>query len=88
MAKATKPLAFLAFLLLSSLFLSGNARPMKAMEQQSFVEKEIMNILEDLYIEGIKTGGPSSGGEGNSAIHALNLEGIKRSGPSRGGAGN
>lgn len=51
------------------------------------VDREMMKILEELYVEAVKTGGPSHGGDGHAATNALTLGGIKRSGPSP-GSGN
>lgn len=70
-------------LLLSSFFVQNEARLLKTIQHESSIEVEIMKVLNDLYLEAVKTGGPSHGGDG----HALTLGGIKRSGPSP-GAGN
>lgn len=81
MARGLKRVALLLFLLLlSSLFFSIEARPIRDSEPQSMIEGE---IIEELYVEAIKTGGPSHGGDGHAATHAL----IHKSGPSP-GAGN
>ncbi|KAL8487503.1 hypothetical protein ACS0TY_023532 [Phlomoides rotata] len=83
MAKSLKSaLTLLLLLLSSSLFFFvpiNEARPMRA----SMIEREIVKVLDDLYVEGIKTGGPSHAGDG----HSFTLGGIKNSGPSP-GAGN
>lgn len=60
---------FFSLILLSSLFRVNDP-----------VESAIEKILGELYVEAMKTGGPSHGGEGNG----LTLGGIKRSGPSPG----
>lgn len=89
-AKGLKPLTLLItclLLLLSSLFFPNEARPMRTLEHQSVIDREIMKVLDELYVEAIKTGGPSHGGDGHAATNALTLEGIKKSGPSP-GAGN
>lgn len=82
MAKGLKRVTLLVFLLLllllSSFFFSIEARPVRDSEPQS---------MEELYVEAIKTGGPSHGGDGHAATHALTLGEINRSGPSP-GAGN
>lgn len=72
----------LFLLLLSSLIMFvpiNEARPIR----DSMIEREIEKVLNELYVEAIKTGGPSHGGDG----HGLTLGGIKKSGPSP-GAGN
>ncbi|KAG6438108.1 hypothetical protein SASPL_103044 [Salvia splendens] len=70
----------------SSYIFGNEARMMKP---HSSLEMEIMKVLDDLYIEAVKTGGgPSPRGEGHATTNrALTLEGIKKSGPSP-GAGN
>lgn len=66
---------FFSLILLSSLFRVNEARLLN-----DPVESAIEKILGELYVEAMKTGGPSHGGEGNG----LALGGIKRSGPSPG----
>ncbi|KAK4348856.1 hypothetical protein RND71_031611 [Anisodus tanguticus] len=58
----------------SSLFLNIEARPLSTIEK----------VVDGLYIEAVKTGGPSSRGEGHNYIDASTLGGIKNSGPSPG----
>ncbi|KAK4352131.1 hypothetical protein RND71_027649 [Anisodus tanguticus] len=60
------------FFLSSYMFFKCEARPLNT------------EFLEGLYTEAIKTGGPSSRGEGHRSIDALTLGGIKNSGPSPG----
>ncbi|KAG5613025.1 hypothetical protein H5410_024306 [Solanum commersonii] len=59
-------------LLSSSLFLNSEARPLN-----------VVNV-DGLYFEAIKTGGPSSKGEGHKYRDASTLGGVKNSGPSPG----
>ncbi|KAH6782253.1 hypothetical protein C2S52_000866 [Perilla frutescens var. hirtella] len=89
MAKGQKPVTFFSNLLLLILLISfvfvNEARLLKPDRNQSPIEKEIMKVLDDLYVVAVKTGGPSHGGDGHAATNkALTLEGIKKSGPSPG----
>ncbi|PIN16435.1 hypothetical protein CDL12_10913 [Handroanthus impetiginosus] len=80
-----KPLTLLAFLLFlfSFVLFLNEARPLGNIEPQKYIiEGDIMKILEDLYYEAVKTGGPSHGGDGHGKINALTLGWIKKSGPS------
>ncbi|KAL9172332.1 hypothetical protein ABFS82_03G038800 [Erythranthe guttata] len=93
MAKGVKSVTLffvlvLVVIVMGCLFFSVEARVLKSdanyqQNHKSAIEMDIVKILEDLYVEGVKTGGPSHGGDG----HALTLGGIKKSGPSP-GAGN
>lgn len=85
---ATFFMNLLFFLLLSCYILGNEARMMKPHSSLE-IEMEIMKVLDDLYVEAVKTGGgPSDRGEGHATTNrALTLEGIKKSGPSP-GAGN
>lgn len=56
----------------SSLFINSEARPLN-----------VVNV-DSLYFEAIKTGGPSSRGEGHKYVDASTLGGVKNSGPSPG----
>ncbi|KAG8377486.1 hypothetical protein BUALT_Bualt08G0037900 [Buddleja alternifolia] len=71
-------------LLLSCIFFPNEARLFKPVQQQNMIDREIMKILDDLYVEAMKNGGPSHGGDGHAATDALTLGGIKKSGPSPG----
>lgn len=72
----------LLFLLLSAFVFANEARLLKS---QNSVEMEIVKVLDGLYVEAVKTGGPSRGGDGHAATNrALTLGGIKKSGPSPG----
>lgn len=80
-----KPLIMVSFFFIVLLFLSSisEARPLKPA-----LDRGIEIFFEGLYVEGIKTGGPSSGGGGHSFPNAKTLGGIKNSGPSSGGGGH
>ncbi|CAK9172138.1 unnamed protein product [Ilex paraguariensis] len=74
----------LLFLLLSSLLFDGEARPLNAPTvAHSSVEEPIMNILNRLNVEAIKTGGPGVG-QGHKFTNAQPVGEIKNSGPSPG----
>ena len=60
--------------------MSIEARPMKA---QTTVDVGITTKIGDLYVEAIKTGGPSDG-KGHQFTEGHSLEAIKESGPSPG----
>ncbi|EXB89246.1 hypothetical protein L484_006800 [Morus notabilis] len=76
---------FMVLVIASSL---SEARPLTAPPRSSTSEG-IEFLFEGLYIEGIKTGGPSSGGGGHNFPNAVQtLGGIKNSGPSSGGGGH
>lgn len=76
---------FICAVLLSSLFFTNEGRVIKE-KHSNPIDSEIEKVLEELYVEAMKTGGPSHGGEGHGATHGwgLTLEGIKTSGPSPG----
>ncbi|CAN4122617.1 unnamed protein product [Withania somnifera] len=68
----------------NSLFsFNSEAHVLNSTENQ-IMESSIDKFLEGLYVEAIKTGGPSSRGEGHRSIDALTVGGIKISGPSPG----
>lgn len=82
MAKQALGFLVLSLVVFSVVFVvPSNGRPLS--EKGNDVDGEIEKVLEELYLKGMKTGGPSHGGDG----HALTLGGIKKSGPSP-GAGN
>ncbi|KAG8377487.1 hypothetical protein BUALT_Bualt08G0038000 [Buddleja alternifolia] len=64
-----------------------STRLLKPVKLQSSIDRDIMKILDNLYVEAIKNGGPSHGGEGHAETNALTLGGIKKSGP-KPGTGN
>ena len=76
------------FILLHVLGSVSEARPLTP--GRSNVTKGIENLFDEQFIEAIKTGGPSSGGEGHNFPNdiAQTLGGIKNSGPSPGGRGH
>lgn len=81
MATMLKSLLLVIFVLLfSSFFFINEARPLSMAEQHNSIESSV----EKLYLEAIKTGGPSHGGEGHRSTNDLTLEDIKKSGPSPG----
>lgn len=75
---------FFILLLLNSVFLSIEARPINAVEVENYINEEITTKIGDLYIEAIKTGGPSDAGKGHKFTEGHSLQGIKNSGPSPG----
>ncbi|KAK5831891.1 hypothetical protein PVK06_015690 [Gossypium arboreum] len=86
MAGNAKSFFCLALLLATFLFTSG-ARPLNDAEASSGISmtKRMEVLLDDLSlaIEGIKTGGPSSGGDGHAVTDV-----VINSGPSSGGGGH
>lgn len=89
---AHKCLIFCTFLIVSSLVVvprSTDARALRIIvDRQASMEGQIANILDGLYLQAMKTGGPSRGGDGHAETHSLNdLAKIHNSGPSP-GAGN
>lgn len=87
--KTNVALCSVLLLLISCHLFSVQARLLKpaADQNRNSIEMEIAKVLNHLYVEAVKTGGPSHGGDGHAATHGLTLGGIKRSGPSP-GAGN
>ncbi|CAN4092644.1 unnamed protein product [Withania somnifera] len=71
------------FFVSSLFFFSGEARPLNSVGNQ-IMESSIDRFLKELYADAIKTGGPSSRGEGHRSIDASTLGEIKNSGPSPG----
>lgn len=65
---------FVLIILINSGFMSTEGRPIKDAETQNYIDEEITTKIGELYVEAIKTGGPSDEGRG----HKLN------SGPSPG----
>lgn len=93
MAKSFKSVCFYFVLLLasSSLVLVSEARPLRDVEgrpRNSVITKGIEIFFDGLYIEGIKTGGPSPGGGGHAFTNAQTLESKNTAGPSAGGKGH
>ncbi|GMN35031.1 hypothetical protein TIFTF001_005051 [Ficus carica] len=83
-----KPQMLISFFIMALLVVSVEARPLMP-AGRSPVNKGIEILFEGLYVEGIKTGGPSSGGGGHNFPFAqTTLGGIKNSGPSTGGGGH
>lgn len=72
------------FFLSSLFFFNIEARPLNSCENQVMENAIDVKFVEGLYAEAIKTGGPSSRGEGHRSLDALTLGGIKNSGPSPG----
>ncbi|EOY15816.1 Uncharacterized protein TCM_034777 [Theobroma cacao] len=85
MAGNVKSFFFVLVLLLSSLLFTSEARPLNDAEPGagSSITKEIEVFLDGLNLEGIKTGGPSPGGNGHAFTNAFTY-----SGPSPGGGGH
>ncbi|OIT37626.1 hypothetical protein A4A49_52171 [Nicotiana attenuata] len=79
--KSFAVLILINLLFSSSIFLNSEARPLNVVLA---AENPIEKIWEGLYAEAIKTGGPSSRGEGHKYIDASTLGGVKNSGPSPG----
>ncbi|KAF7830582.1 hypothetical protein G2W53_012915 [Senna tora] len=77
-------LKFVCVMLLvgSCFFLVSEARPL-GVHGGTLSGSERMQ-LEELYIREVKSGGPSSGGEGHSFINSRNLRVTTKSGPSPG----
>lgn len=78
---------FLALLLTNSAFMSTEARPFREAEPQNYVGEElIMSKIGELYVEAIKTGGPSDGkGHGfTDGEVSQSLQRVMNSGPSPG----
>ncbi|GAY39588.1 hypothetical protein WN944_008520 [Citrus x changshan-huyou] len=93
MAKSFKSVRFYFVLLLvsSSLVLVSEARPLNDVEgrpRNPIITKGIEIFFDGLYIEGIKTGGPSGGGAGHAFTNAQTLESKDTAGPSAGGKGH
>ncbi|KAI4316659.1 hypothetical protein L6164_024617 [Bauhinia variegata] len=76
MAKIMEALKLLCIVLVLASSSSLEARPLKLQGSQS------PSVL--IYVGGIKTGGPSSGGEGHSFTNSRNLRVTIHSGPSPG----
>lgn len=83
-----KPVIMMTFFFIALLFVSSLSEARRLRLEESSIDKGIEIFLEGLYLEGIKTGGPSSGGGGHSFGNAQTLGGIKNSGPSTGGGGH
>lgn len=89
MATSLKPFSsFLVFLLVSSLLFITEARPFNAGQTRNIADGGIEISFRGFYMQAIKTGGPSSGGNGHEFTNAQTLGGIKESGPSAGGNGH
>ncbi|XVF39860.1 hypothetical protein PTKIN_Ptkin01aG0066500 [Pterospermum kingtungense] len=85
MAPIVKSSCFVLVLLLNSLIFSSGARPLNdAAYSGGAITQGIEVFLDVLSLEGIKTGGPSSGGQG----HAFTDVVTNSSGPSSGGQGH
>ncbi|OMO78842.1 hypothetical protein CCACVL1_14072 [Corchorus capsularis] len=80
MAGNFKSFFFVLVLVLASLLFSSGARPLN---DAGSITKGIEVLIDVLSLEGIKTGGPSSGGEGHAFTKA-----VTNSGPSPGGKGH
>lgn len=63
----------------------SEARPLDADKPRSSITKGVEIFFDGrLDIRGIKTGGPSAGGEGHGITNARNLGVVKNSGPGSG----
>lgn len=79
-----KSLTLLTFLLFIVFILSVNqveARNPKNLMHQTSIDTKITKILGELYVEAIKTGGPSHGGDGHAFTDSLTSDGIKNPDP-------
>jgi hypothetical protein len=85
MARILKSLGFFIVLLLSSEIFMSEARPLHADKPRSSITKGVEIFVGGrLDIKGIKTGGPSPGGEGHGITNARSLGVVKNSGPGPG----
>ncbi|OMP11856.1 hypothetical protein COLO4_03643 [Corchorus olitorius] len=82
MAGNFKSFFFILVLVLASLLFSSGARPLND-DAGSNITKGIEVLIDGLSLEGIKTGGPSSGGDGHAFTKA-----VTNAGPSPGGRGH
>ncbi|KAL3514416.1 hypothetical protein ACH5RR_027133 [Cinchona calisaya] len=60
------------------------ARPLKVAEALNSMDEGIMTKIGELFVQGIKTGGPGDKGRGQKLINGHSLQVIKNSGPSPG----
>lgn len=84
MARSSLKSLLLLIFLLFIFILSVNqveARNPKNLMHRSSIDTEVTKILGELYVEAIKTGGPSHGGDGHAFTNSFNSDGIKNSGP-------
>lgn len=84
MARTSLKSLILLIFLLFIFILSVNqveARNPKNLMHGSSIDTEVTKILGELYVEAIKTGGPSHGGDGHAFTNSLNSDGIKNSDP-------
>ena len=89
MAGNTSLKALICFFTLVLALIGSEGRPLTP--RRSYATKGIAILSDEQFmVEAIKTGGPSSGGEGHSFPNdvAQTLGGIKNSGPSPGGRGH
>lgn len=84
----SKLISFLIVVLIISNSRLCESRILRLSESSKSVAKRIGIFIDELYIEGIKTGGPSAGGEGHGFKNAETLGEGKVGGPSAGGAGH
>ena len=89
MAKNLKSIitVLLVLLFLNSTLFVANAHHLNVEKLHKSVDKAMGSIIDELYVEAIETGGPSSGGNGHGFTNAQIL-GIKTSGPSPPGEGH